>query len=233
MEINIRIPESWQDVTLQQYLKFYNAMKPYDGAEEYSTKIIEVAAYYLCNIDANTLNKLPLDTFNEIAKNIMDLILSGQKQELVKSFVLGDVKYGFINNLDQMTYGEYVDMVTYSKDSYENAALLCSILYRPILEEYKGTYKIEDYKGTNENQIELFYQKLTMDIIFGALGFFLHLQKDLLNSTLTYTTEVITKMMEETPTSTAAQILAENGVSTEQLQLLQEMIQQSSTQSQD
>jgi hypothetical protein len=233
MEINIRIPESWQDVTLQQYLKFYNAMKPYDGAEEYSTKIIEVAAYYLCNIDANTLNKLPLDTFNEIAKNIMDLVLSGQKQELVKSFVLGDVKYGFINNLDQMTYGEYVDMVTYSKDSYENAALLCSILYRPILEEYKGTYKIEDYKGTNENQIELFYQKLTMDIIFGALGFFLHLQKDLLNSTLTYTTEVITKMMEETPTSTAAQILAENGVSTEQLQLLQEMIQQSSTQSQD
>jgi hypothetical protein len=233
MEINIRIPESWQDVTLQQYLKFYNAMKPYDGAEEYSTKIIEVAAYYLCNIDANTLNKLPLDTFNEIAKNIMDLVLSGQKQELVKSFVLGDVKYGFINNLDQMTYGEYVDMVTYSKDSYENAALLCSILYRPILEEYKGTYKIEDYKGTNENQIELFYQKLTMDIIFGALGFFLHLQKDLLNSTLTYTTEVITKMMEETPTSTAAQILAENGVSTEQLQLLQEMIQQSSMQSQD
>ena len=233
MEINIRIPESWQDVTLQQYLKFYNAMKPYDGAEEYSTKIVEVAAYYLCNIDANTLNKLPLDTFNEIAKNIMDLILSGQKQELVKSFVLGDVKYGFINNLDQMTYGEYVDMVTYSKDSYENAALLCSILYRPILEEYKGTYKIQDYKGTNENQIELFYQKLTMDIIFGALGFFLHLQKDLLNSTLTYTTEVITKMMEETPTSTAAQILAENGVSTEQLQLLQDMIRQSSTQSQD
>jgi len=230
MEINIRIPESWQDVTLQQYLKFYNAMKPYDGAEEYSTKIVEVAAYYLCNIDANTLNKLPLDTFNEIAKNIMDLILSGQKQELVKSFVLGDVKYGFINNLDQMTYGEYVDMVTYSKDSYENAALLCSILYRPILEENNGQYKIQDYKGTNENQIELFYQKLTMDIIFGALGFFLHLQKDLLNSTLTYTTEVITKMMEETPTSTAAQILAENGVSTEQLQLLQDMIRQSSTQ---
>jgi hypothetical protein len=72
-----------------------------------------------------------------------------------------------------------------------------------------------------------------MDIIFGALGFFLRLQKDLLNSTLTYTTEAMSKMMEETPTSTAAQILAENGVCTEQLQLLQEMIQQGSMQSQD
>jgi hypothetical protein len=232
MEINITIPESWQDVTIQQYLKFYNAMKPYDGAEEYTTKIVEVAAYYLCNIDANTLNKLPIDTFNEIAKSIMDLILSGKKQELVKSFVLGDVKYGFINNLDQMTYGEYVDLVTYSKDSYENAALLCSILYRPILEENKGTYKIEDYKGTNENQIELFYQKLTMDIVFGALAFFLNLQTDLSNSTLTYTIQEMQKIL-ETPTSTAAQILAENGVSTEQLQLLQEMIQQGSMLSQD
>jgi hypothetical protein len=232
MEIEIRIPETWQDVTIQQYLKFYNAMKPYDGAEEYSTKIVEVAAYYLCNIDANTLNKLPIDTFNEIAKSIMDLILSGRKQELVKSFVLGEIKYGFINNLDHMTYGEYVDMVTYSKDSYENAAILCSILYRPILEEYKGTYKIEDYKGTNENQIDLFYQKLTMDIVFGALGFFLNLQTDLSNSTLTYTIQEMQKIL-ETPTSTAAQILAENGVCTEQLQLLQEMIQQGSMQSQD
>jgi hypothetical protein len=159
----------------------------------------------------------------------MNLILSGKKQELVKSFVLGDVKYGFITNLDQMTYGEYVDLVTYSKDSYENAALLCSILYRPILEENKETYKVEEYKGTNENQIQLFYQKLTMDVVFGALGFFLNLQADLSNSTLTYTIQEMTKMMEETPTSTAAQILAESGVSTQQLQLLQEMIQQSST----
>jgi uncharacterized protein YhjY with autotransporter beta-barrel domain len=109
---------------------------------------------------------------------------------------------------------------------------LCSILYRPILEENKATYKVEEYKGTNESQIELFYQKLTMDIVFGALGFFLNLQTDLSMSTLTYTIQEMTKIL-KTPTSTAAQILAESGVSTEQLQLLQEMIQQGSMQSQD
>ena len=233
MDIEIIVPENWQDVTLQQYLKFYKAMKPYEGSEDYSTKIIEIAAYYLCNIDAETLNKLPIDIFNEISKALMELILSGKKQELVKSFVIGDTKYGFITNLDQMTYGEYVDLVTYSKDVYENAALICSILYRPILDEDKTTYRIQEYKGTNENQIDLFYQKLTMDVIFGALSFFLRLQTDLSNSTLTYMTETMMKMMEETPTSTVAQILAESGVSTQQLQLLQEMIQQSSTQSQD
>jgi len=233
MELDIRIPENWQDVSLQQYLKFYKAIKPYEGSEDYSAKIVEIAAYYLCNIDAQTLNRLPLDAFNEIATSIMELILSGKKQELVKSFILGDTKYGFVTNLDQMTYGEYVDLVTYSKDVYENAALMCSILYRPILEEHKDTYKIQQYKGTEENQIQLFYQKLTMDIVFGALSFFLHLQTDLLNSTLTYTTEKIQMIMKGTETSTAAQILAENGVYMEQLLLLQEMIQQSLTPSQD
>jgi hypothetical protein len=233
MDIEIIVPESWQDVSLQQYLKFYKAMKPYEGSEDYGTKIIEIAAYYLCNIDAETLVRLPIDTFNEISKSLMELILSGKKQELVKSFEIGGIKYGFVTNLDQMTYGEYVDLVTYSKDVYENAALMCSILYRPILEEDKAQYRIQEYKGTNENQIDLFYQKLTMDIIFGALGFFLRLQSDLLNSTLTYMTQTMLKMMEETPTSTVAQILAESGVYTQQLRLLQETIQQGSTLSQD
>jgi hypothetical protein len=72
-----------------------------------------------------------------------------------------------------------------------------------------------------------------MDVVFGALGFFLNLQADLSKSTLTYTIQEMEKMMKGTETSTAAQILEENGVSMEQLLLLQEMIQQSSTQSQD
>jgi hypothetical protein len=131
-----------------------------------------------------------------------------------------------------MSYGEYIDLVTYSKDVYENAAIMCSILYRPITEEHKGKYTISEYKGTNQEQVELFSEKLTMDIVFGSLSFFLNLQKDLLNSTLIYTTEELTNIL-KTPNSTAVQILEENGVSMEQLQLLQEMIRQSSTQLQD
>ena len=78
----------------------------------------------------------------------------------------------------------------------------------------------------------MFKEKLTMDIVFGALGFFLRLQKDLLNSTLTYTTETI-KTILKNPTSTAAQILEENGVYTQQLLQLQETIQRGSTLLQD
>jgi len=232
MELEIKVPQNWNDVTLEKYVKYYKSIKPYEGLEEFGSKIVENAVYYLCGVEANMLNKLPIAVFQEISNDMTNLLNSAKSQELILSFSLGDSKYGFMTNIDQMSYGEYVDLVTYSKDVYENAALMCSILYRPILEERKDKYTIAEYKGTNEEQIELFYKKLTMDIVFGALSFFLRLQKDLVHSTLIYTTETI-KTILKNPTSTAARILAENGVYTQQLQLLQETIQQSSMQSQD
>ena len=232
MELEIIIPENWQDVSLEHYLKYYRAIKPYQDQEEFNAKLIELAFYHLCGVEKIVLDKMSLEDFKTVSTVLLELLNSGKKQELVKSFELGDTKYGFITDIDSMTYGEYVDLVTYSKDVYENAALMCSILYRPILEENKGEYKIAEYKGTNENQIQLFYQKLTMDIVFGALSFFLHLQTDLLNCTLTYTTQMV-KQIVESPDSTVAQILEQNGVSMQQLQLLQEMMSQSSTLSQD
>jgi hypothetical protein len=232
MELEIVIPENWNDVTLEQYLKYYKSIKPYEGLDEFASKIVENAIYHLCGVEADLLNRLPMDSFLQICDDMKTLLNSSKTQELALSFIIGDTKYGFITNIDQMSYGEYVDLVTYSKDVYENAALMCSILYRPIVEESKDKYIIADYKGTDKDQIELFYKKITMDVVFGALSFFLRLQNDLVTSTLTSTTETI-KTILKNPTSTAAQILVESGVSIQQLQLLQEMIQQGSMQSQD
>ena len=232
MELEIKVPQNWNDVTIEKYIKYYKSIKPYEGSEDYESKILENAVYHLCGVEANMLNRLPISVFNEISKDMTNLFNSAKSQELILTFNIGDSKYGFITDIDSMSYGEYVDLVTYSKDVYENAALMCSILYRHILEESKDKYTITEYKGTNEQQIQLFYKKLSMDIVFGALSFFLRLQKDLLNSTLIYTTETI-KTILKNPASTAARILAENGVCTQQLQQLQETIQQSSMQSQD
>ena len=232
MELEITIPENWNDISLQKYLKYYKSIKPYEGTEDFQVKIAENAMYYLCGIEGDVLNRLNVETYNEIMSDMTSLLNSVKDQKLILTFEIGDCKYGFLNSLDQMSYGEYIDLVTYSKDVYENAAIMCSILYRPITEEHKGKYTISEYKGTNQEQVELFSEKLTMDIVFGSLSFFLNLQKDLLNSTLIYTTEELTNIL-KTPNSTAAQILEENGVSMEQLQLLQEMIRQSSTQLQD
>jgi hypothetical protein len=78
----------------------------------------------------------------------------------------------------------------------------------------------------------MFKQKLTMDIVFGALSFFLRLQMDLMIGILTFS-KTQTKKIIDQPTSTEALTLAKNGVSMQQLQSLQETISQSLTTLQD
>ena len=232
MELEIVIPENWNEVTLEQYLKFFSTIKPYIGTEEYQTIVLERFAYYFCGIDADVIRQLPVNIFDEISADVLKLIESSKKHELVKHFELGNTKYGFIPNLDNMSYGEYVDLSEYSKDMWQNIAEVMSILYRPIVEDKKGKYSIQPYSSIDQDVIEMFKQKLTMDIVFGALSFFLRLQMDLMIGILTFSKNQ-TKRIIDQPTSTEALTLAENGVFTPQLQSLQETISQSLTTLQD
>ena len=232
MELEIVIPENWNEVTLEKYLKFFNAIKPYIGTTEYETIVLERFAYYFCGIDADIIRQLPVSTFNEISIDVLKLIESSKKHELVKHFELGNTKYGFIPNLDNMSYGEYVDLSEYSKDTWQNIAEIMTILYRPIVEEKNGKYSIQPYNSIDQDVIDMFKQKLTMDIIFGSLSFFLRLEMDLMIGILTFSKKQTKKIIDQ-PTSTEALTLAKNGVTTQQLQSLQETISQSLTTLQD
>lgn len=225
--MEITIPENWQEVTLEQYMKFYKAIKPYEKTEQYNKKILESAIYYFCNVPADVYNKLPEKVFTDISNDMLDLITQSRDQKLVLSFELFDQKYGFIPSLDEITYGEYVDLVTYSKNTWENISLLMAILYRPITEEKNGKYNIQPYNGTNDSQVELFNKKLTMDVVFGGLAFFLSLQTDLVVDILAYSTKNLEKMTQKDMKLKA--ILEKNGNSIQQLQHLQEEISQNLT----
>jgi hypothetical protein len=232
MELEIVIPENWSEVTLEKYLKFFNTIKPYIGTEEYERVVLERFTYYFCGIDATVIRQLPVSTFNEISIDVFKLIESSKKHELVKHFELGNTKYGFIPNLDDMSYGEYVDLSEYSKDTWENISELISVLYRPVVDSKNGKYAIQPYSSIDQDTIDMFKQKLTMDIVFGALSFFLRLQMDLMIGILTFSKKQTSKIISQ-PTSTQALTLEKNGVSMQQLQSLQETISQSLTTLQD
>lgn len=232
MKVEYSIPEDWSEIKYIDYIKFYQSVKPYENTEEYVEKCLERAAYYFCGIDSDVYKQLPVENFSEISQQILNLIESSKNHKLIQSFNLLDVDYGFIPSLDDMTYGEYVDLITYSKETWENMPLLMSILYRPISDKSKDKYKIQPYNGTVDSQVELFKSKMTMDIVFGALSFFLRLQLDLLNATLTYSMENLTKKTDE-QTSQAHQILAKNGLSMQHLQRLQTTMLETLTPSQD
>ena len=182
--MEIIIPENWSEVTLEQYMRFYKSVKPYEKTDDYQKKALENSIYYFCGVSADVYKVLPEKVFTDISNDMIELINKSKTQELVLTFELMNQKYGFIPSLDELQYGEYSDLVTYTKDTWENIALIMSILYRPIVEEKQDKYTIQSYSGTVDSRVELFNKKLTMDVCFGALSFFFNLQLDLLTDIL-------------------------------------------------
>ena len=211
VEVEVKIPNSWADITYNDYMKFYNDIKPWTGTAEFASKVNEKAAFYFCNVSPDVLYKLPAAVLDKVLEKISTFVnLKYNDMPLIKSFTVEDTEYGFIPALDEMSYGEYLDLVNYCKDVIPNVPMIFSVLYRPITRHHKTDYLISEYSGTSDASIAMMKHVLTMDIVFGALGFFLDLLKDLLNYTLTYTTTQLTKMDKQSRATLKG--LAKNGV---------------------
>ena len=93
-----------------------------------------------------------------------------EKPALVKNFKMNGKTYGFIPKLDDMTFGEYIDLDTYIGDT-ANLHRAMAVLYRPVKQTYKEKYLIEDYKG-GESDI---MKDMPMDAVLSSILFFYHL----------------------------------------------------------
>ena len=223
MNLEITVPESWDEIKLSQYIAYLKALKPFEGVEGFEKIKIEKAMSHFCNISSETITKLPMENYNGIASWINDLFDQGQALPLVKNFVIGDTKYGFMPSMDAMTYGEYLDLNTYSKEMWKDIATIMAILYRPIIKEDKDGYEIQPYNGADENIVDLFNHALTMDIVWGAIGFFTLLQTDLLKGMMAYS---IKKLESLKTNSQVLETLITNGEDISVLQSSQETISQ-------
>ncbi len=173
MKITITYPESWAQISYKDYMQYYNSVKPYDGTEQMARKNLEAGALYFCKVPAEYLYKLPNETFAKIEQTLTDLFSVSTKIPLSNQFEIFDTTYGFVPNLDNISYGEYLDLVSYtSKDLWENIPIVMSILYRPVKLQLGKNYTIQPYTGTDNDTIEMFREKLNMEVVFGATSFF-------------------------------------------------------------
>ena len=216
-QLTFTVPNSWADVSLKQYLAYMKAIKPYEGAEDYEKVVLEKAINHFCNLSSEELHNLPMENYNATIDYMKDLFEEGVRLPLVRRFKVLNSEYGFIPQLDNMTYGEYLDLTTYFKDMWPNMDMIMSILYRPVVKQNGLTYDIVSYQGTNEDAVELFREKATMNIVWGAIGFFTSLQQDLVNATLI---SLRKQMKDLEKDSVLMEALITNGVDISQLQSL-------------
>ena len=177
MKLQITIPTSLEEITLEQYQKFLSIAKDNPESDFLQHKMVEI----FCNIDLKNVAQISYKDVNEITTNLTNLFT--QKYDLKRTFKLGDTEFGFITNLDEITLGEYTDLDKYISD-WDLMHNAMAVLYRPITKKLKDKYQIEEYNGSYTYCDAMKFAPV--DVVLVAVVFFYTLGNELLKSTIHY-----------------------------------------------
>ena len=190
MKLELNIPETLNDITLGQYQKFSKIEEPTNE---------DLLAIFL-NIDYEVINYIPLAKIDDIVNHINSLFEQEPKHQL--KFKMDGVRYGFIPDLDSITYGENKD-VTRAINDWETMHEAIAVLYRPITHSQGGKYLIEEYNGTRFTSDKM--RKTPLSVVMGAMVFFYNLTNELLKAIPSYLQNALKREQ------MSGQISAENG----------------------
>ena len=168
MKVEILVPDSLKEISLEQYQKYLNIQANNEDETFLAVKMIEI----FCGIRGDLIMKMKASSIREITNILAEMF--EQKPPLVKQFTMKGVEYGFIPKLEDMSFGEYVDLDTYIGD-YENMHRAMAVLYRPITQKYNDKYLIEEYEGEDEETMK----DMPMDAVLSSIIFFYNLGMDL------------------------------------------------------
>ena len=175
MNFKLNIPESLNEVTLSQYQKWVKIIDEEKISTFFQQKMIEI----FCNSELKKILQMKVKDVDEVTTNIDNLF--NEKPLFVPTFNLGEIEYGFIPQLDEMTFGEYIDLDNYLTD-WETMHKAMSVLFRPILHKRKGKYVIEEYQGSDTYNLS----EMPLNVVMGALVFFCNLRNELQKHILNY-----------------------------------------------
>jgi hypothetical protein len=209
MRVEINVPDSLNEITLEQYQKF-EKLNTEDNKD--SLFLLQKMVEIFCNLDLKDVAEIKYKSVQEIAVHLNKIF--DTKHTLIPTFELGGEKYGFIPVLDDMTLGEYIDLDE-NLGNWESMHKAMSVLYRPITFNKGHKYNIEPYKGMNERLIYM-----PLNVVFSAMVFFYNLNNELVQTTLNYLQQEATKL-----TIPQKERLEASGVGINQsMELLKEML---------
>lgn len=166
MELKLNIPNSLNEITLGQYQEFEKLDLTNDSMVH--LKMIEIFCK-VPEIVVRNINAIDVTDICDVINNMFDT-----KHQLINTFKLGGQEYSFIPSLEDMTFGEYIDLDTFIGDT-ENLHRAMNVLYRPIDLKQGNRYTIKEYDpDTNETA-----KDFPLDAVLGAIVFFYSLGKDL------------------------------------------------------
>jgi hypothetical protein len=177
MEVQINVPSTLNEIPLKHYQDFLNVQKNSSDEEFVAQKMVEI----FCGIRLVEVAKIKLTSLNELIAHFTQLF--NQVPKFTPKFKIGDIEFGFIPELEEITFGEYVDLDSHLQ-SWDKFHRAMAVLYRPIKKRIGDKYEIAEY-NPNKDMEELM-QHAPLDVCIAASVFFLTLESDLLQATLNY-----------------------------------------------
>jgi len=189
-----KLISSWEDVTLEKWIKLVDFHKGTKSSEALET-IAE-----LSNIPKDLIKQLELKDVALIMSKVAEM-QQEQNSSLKRVIEIEGKRYGFHPDLDSITLGEWSDIETYIKQDIEkNLPEVMAILYRPIVEKKNDVYTIEAYDGDISIRTEIM-KRMSAEQVQSALVFFYHFVTKLSEILPLYLMERLKEMNKQLPQS--------------------------------
>lgn len=167
MQIEVSIPSSLKEVKLKDYQEFLLIEDPTN----------DDLLKCVLNIDQKELGKIKASDVDYLMNHINSLF--EKEKDFIPTFKMYGIEYGFVPNLDQITYGENKDVTTYIND-WGTMHKAMAVLFRPIKQKQRDKYIIEEYEGSHKYSEVM--KDMPLDVVLGSMVFFYNLTNVLLKS---------------------------------------------------
>ena len=186
VELKLKVPQRLSGIKLRQYQEYLKVQQKLEEGEESENFLNSKCIQIFCGVTLKESYNLPVKMFNGVLKKISDCF--EEETPLIRKFTMtgtdgASIDFGFIPDLENMTFGEYVDLDNFISD-WDNMHKAMAVLYRPITFEKNDKYLIEEYKG-NDIYWEIM-KDAPVNVALGAMVFFYRLGKKLAKYTMLY-----------------------------------------------
>jgi hypothetical protein len=220
IDLELRVPQQLSAIKLEQYQRYLAIAKNVDEEDKQNEFLNLKALEIFCGLSLKDSYNLPMNTFDGVLEQLSRCFQ--EKTDLVQRFKMTGsdgvtAEFGFIPNLDKITFGEYIDLESYVSD-WDNMHKAMAVMYRPIIGGKKELYQIEPYEGSDRWSEVM--KDAPVNVALGAMVFFYRLGTKLSRYTMNSLLE-----QEKTEGSTVLKrALEESGVGINQYtDLLEEM----------